>query len=69
MNIKITPSSLAGTVPAVASKSYAHRAIIAAALGDSPTEIILNTTSQDIEVTAGCINALGGKVEKSEKRC
>ena len=67
MNIKITPSLLSGTVAAVASKSYAHRAIIAAALGDNPTEIILNTTSQDIEATVNCIMALGGKVEKTEK--
>ena len=67
MNIKITPSVLSGTVSAVASKSYAHRAIIAAALADSPTEIILNTTSQDIEATVNCIIALGGRVEKTQK--
>lgn len=67
MNVKITPSLLSGTVQAVASKSYAHRAIITAALSDSPTEIILNTTSQDIEATVNCINALGGRVEKTEQ--
>jgi len=67
MNVKIEPSLLSGTVFAVASKSYAHRAIIAAALSDGPTEIILNTTSQDIEATVNCINALGGKIEKTER--
>ncbi len=65
MNMKITPARLSGTVPAVASKSYAHRALIAAAFAEAPTEIILNTSSQDIEATVNCIKALGGRIEKT----
>lgn len=65
MKVKITPRRLSGTVAATASKSDAHRAIIAAALADSPTKIIINTTSKDIEATVNCIQALGATVEKN----
>ncbi|MDP4118642.1 MAG: 3-phosphoshikimate 1-carboxyvinyltransferase [Bacillota bacterium] len=67
MKVTIQPSRLKGSVAAVASKSYAHRAVIAAALSNAETEIILNTSSQDIEATLSCIEALGAKWEKSEK--
>ncbi|MDY3928703.1 MAG: 3-phosphoshikimate 1-carboxyvinyltransferase [Clostridia bacterium] len=63
MNVSITPSQLKGTLNAIASKSYAHRIIIAAALGDKPVKINLNTTSKDIEATLSCIKALGSEVD------
>ena len=65
MKVTLQPSKLKGIVPAVASKSFAHRAIIAASLADKETEIILNTTSQDIEATLQCIKALGADYIKN----
>ena len=65
MKVTLHPSKLKGIVPAVASKSFAHRAIIAASLADKETEIILNTTSQDIEATLQCIKALGADYIKN----
>ena len=55
---------ISGTVPAIASKSAAHRLMIAAALSKQPTEIICRTTSKDIEATALCLAGLGIQVEK-----
>ncbi len=62
MNVTIYPSQLSGTLNAIASKSYAHRIIIAAALGNNPTNIHLNTSSKDIDATVECISALGAEV-------
>ena len=67
MNVKITPAKLSGNIRAIASKSYAHRAIIAAALADESTEIILNTTSMDIETTLSCMRAMGAEIAKTER--
>ena len=63
MIARITPSGLGGAVPAIASKSVAHRMIIAAALADAPTHVVCNTTCADIEATARCLEALGARVE------
>lgn len=57
----ITPALLNGSIEAVASKSYAHRIIIAAALSDKPTEIYCNGISNDILDTVSAVNALGAK--------
>lgn len=64
MRIKITPAKLFGSVSAIASKSFAHRIMIAAALADEPTKIYLNTTSEDIEATKKCLIALGAKIDE-----
>lgn len=58
MRIELKPSTLAGTVQAVASKSHAHRLLIAAALSDAPSEVSIHTTSQDIEATKDCLAQL-----------
>lgn len=62
MKVTINPKKLKGSVKAIASKSYAHRILIAASLCDTPTKIYLNTTSEDIEATKNCIIALSAKV-------
>ena len=62
MNVVITPSRLAGTVRAPASKSGAHRLLIAAALADAPTDVAISAVSRDIEATAGCLRALGAGI-------
>lgn len=59
MNIRITPAKLRGSIEAIASKSYAHRIIMASALSDKPTLISLNGISKDIEATVNAVKALG----------
>ena len=54
----ITPAVLRGTVPAIASKSAAHRLYICAALADAPTQITCQSTSKDIAATQACLAAL-----------
>lgn len=61
----IYPGALSGEVPAIASKSYAHRLLILAALADAPTEIACDTTSADIEATASCLRSLGATVVRT----
>lgn len=63
MIARIAPAKLTGTVPAIASKSVAHRAVIAAALANGTTHIICNTVCDDIEATIGCLVALGARFE------
>ena len=63
MNIVITPSPLSGTVRIPASKSAAHRLLIAAALADDSTRIAISGTNRDIEATAACLRALGAGIE------
>lgn len=65
MIARIDPRPLAGTVSAIASKSVAHRVIIAAALANGTTEVTCNTTCEDIEATVRCLTALGARVERS----
>jgi len=58
MNIQITPRPLLGSVAAVTSKSHAHRLLIGAALSQTPTEVLFDNTSVDIETTITCLKAL-----------
>ncbi|MCI7304206.1 MAG: 3-phosphoshikimate 1-carboxyvinyltransferase [Clostridiales Family XIII bacterium] len=55
MKIEIIPQPLVGSVKAVASKSHAHRLLIAAALSKRTPAISIDTTSQDIEATRACL--------------
>lgn len=66
MNIRLTPAKLHGTLPAVSSKSDAHRVLIASALAEKPTKIFCNILSDDIRATAACLAALGAKAEFSD---
>lgn len=67
MNIRLFPTRLGGSIVAVASKSHVHRALIGAAMADHPTRLLLGRTSQDIAVTAGCLKAIGAKIDMSEE--
>lgn len=58
MNITVHPSKLGGTIRAVSSKSMTHRLMILNALCKEPGELWYSTTSQDIEATRGCLQAL-----------
>lgn len=66
MNVTITPAPLTGTLPAVPSKSDAHRALICAALADRPTTLWLPRTSADIEATCGCLRSLGADITRRD---
>ncbi len=57
---------IGGVVPAIASKSHAHRLIIAASLASEETRIRINTSSKDIEATIDCMTKLGARFEKVE---
>ncbi len=56
--------TLSGTVPAIASKSHAHRLLICAALADRPTKIRCTTTNADIDATAACLTSLGADIRR-----
>ena len=62
MNLTISPASLSGVIPAIPSKSMAHRLLICAALAGTPTALDCQGTSKDIEATAACLSAMGAAV-------
>lgn len=59
MDVTILPRALSGSIPAIASKSMAHRMLICASLCPSPTDIACDVVSADIDATATCLEALG----------
>jgi len=59
----ITPAQLSGTIPAIASKSDAHRLLILAALSQGETRLRMEQRSEDIDATIGCLRALGATIE------
>ncbi len=65
MDIKITPSAVSGSIEGIASKSFAHRALICACLAKGKSEIKINTSSADIEATVDCLRNLGAEIEKN----
>ncbi len=62
----IKEATLSGSIPAIASKSMAHRYMIAAALADSPSFVSCHSTSEDIEATKACLEAMGAVFEEKE---
>lgn len=67
MNIRIEPANLTGSIVAPPSKSAAHRVLIAAALADQPTEIILTEESEDTQATRECLQALGAQCRRNKE--
>lgn len=67
MDVTVSPSSLQGSVAAVASKSDAHRKLVAAALSTTPTSLIMTGSCEDIEATMRCLTALGASFDVREK--
>lgn len=59
---QITSQPLAGTIAAIPAKAHAHRALIAAALATSPSTILLNRSSKDIDATMDSLRALGATI-------
>lgn len=58
----VYPSKLCGSVRVPASKSMAHRMLIAAALADKPTKIEISALNKDIDATMACLTALGAEI-------
>ncbi|WP_455136180.1 3-phosphoshikimate 1-carboxyvinyltransferase [Thermophilibacter sp.] len=67
MNVTVQPGALTGEVRAPSSKSEAHRLLICAALAPGTTDIDCTSTSDDIEATIGCLEALGARVARTRR--
>ena len=67
MNIKISPNTLCGKVSAISSKSYAHRALICAALSENKSQIYCSDISDDIKATVNCLNGIGASIKYIDK--
>lgn len=66
MEISVTPQKIGGKLQMIASKSQAHRLLIAAALSTQKTDIECNASSEDIDATARCLTAFGASIEKTK---
>ena len=66
MDITIHPRLLQGDITVIPSKSQAHRLLICAAFADAPTVLHCPETNRDMDATAGCLNALGAAIVKTE---
>ena len=58
MRRRITRAPEGGMISAIASKSQAHRLVIAGALSDAENRIITGTASADIEATRACMERI-----------
>ena len=66
MDITIHPRHLQGDITIIPSKSQAHRLLICAAFADGPTILNCPETNRDMDATAGCLNALGANIVKTQ---
>lgn len=63
MDVTLSPRTLSGSIDnVIASKSFAHRAFICAALADRPTKIECNSSSNDIVATVGVLRSMGADI-------
>lgn len=67
-NVKVLPSKLQGYVNGIASKSFAHRYILAAALSNRKTSIKNIYYSKDILATLDCIEKLQAEVVSCDNK-
>ena len=65
MDLLLHPHSLSGSIPAIPSKSQAHRLLICAALTDGDTDLLCSAKNADMEATADCLNALGAEIKST----
>lgn len=64
--IRVKQQPLIGTIDAIPSKSFAHRAIILASLCDSPTTLLGASTGVDTLATVGVLNSLGANIRLTD---
>ena len=69
MSLHLSPASLCGRIAAIPSKSDAHRALIAASLGDRPLTLSLPVLSEDLFATIRCLRALGADIAVRKETC
>ena len=62
MNVTIPSGPRHGRLTVPASKSWAHRILITAALSKDVSRIICDGISKDISATMDCLNALGANI-------
>ena len=62
MKATVSASKIQGEVQAIASKSVAHRYLIAAALADKEVFVGCHSVSEDILATVNCLRAMGAGV-------
>lgn len=66
MVVRLDLRNMHGTIDAIASKSDAHRTLIAASLADKETKLLLNSSSDDIEATVDCLTSAGANIYKDK---
>lgn len=66
MDVTITPGSLSGRIPAIPSKSEAHRMLVLAAFAQGQTTVRCASSSRDIEATARCLRGLGARIARED---
>ena len=57
---------LHGVIDAIPSKSYAHRALICAALSDRPSTVYFTKSSEDIDATAEALRLMVSEIRERE---
>jgi len=62
----LSPSPIGGTIRAIASKSHAHRLLIAAAMADKDCTIYCPERSKDIDATVQCLEGFGARIAYSD---
>lgn len=65
MNVRVEPGQLTGQVVAPSSKSEAHRLLICAAFAPGTTDIACTSSSDDIDATIACLEALGARIART----
>ena len=65
MLVKVLPSEIKGKISPLSSKSVAHRSLICAFLSGKEVQLVGNFDLVDIDATVGCLNSLGGRIEKN----
>ncbi|MEG2000521.1 MAG: 3-phosphoshikimate 1-carboxyvinyltransferase, partial [Evtepia sp.] len=63
MTVTVFPAAFQGRIAAVSSKSQAHRALICAALSQTPTRLFCADTSEDIDATVRCLVSMGAEIQ------
>ena len=66
MKVLIRPSKLKGTVAAPASKSMAHRLLLAASLSEGTSVLSGIETNEDVLATMDCLKLLGAGIDTSD---
>lgn len=66
MNVIVKPEKLKGSINAISSKSYAHRALFCAALSKGENQIKIDILSDDIKSTINVLKEMGVNITKDK---